>query len=387
MCKICNKCKLEKDLEEFYNDSYKKDGKKTICKECSNKSTNIRRSKEKLIKLNLKKELILTNKKICNNCKKEKYFYEFHKSLTCKNGCRTTCKECSSKKYKEKYIKETKIVAKLGKICIKCNNDKELIHFYACKDITDGYRNVCKKCINEQRRLKNKKIKEIKDFKIKVVVYKKICNKCKEEKQLEDFHKKCDSKDGYRTSCKDCCNKDTKERRLVEDKEKHKLYIQNRYNEKKEYILQQKKEYYLNNREKILKQKEKYRKENPNMNKNWRKNNKEKLNFNSVKYRKNNKHIVIWRSLVYRTIKYFNTIKEKHTIDMLGYSALEFKEHIEKQFLHDMNWNNYGELWEIDHIYPLSRFDKNTNIKIVNALNNLRPLYLELNREKSNKIF
>ena len=35
--KICNTCKLEKPLEEFYNDSWKKDGKRPICKECTNK--------------------------------------------------------------------------------------------------------------------------------------------------------------------------------------------------------------------------------------------------------------------------------------------------------------------------------------------------------------
>jgi hypothetical protein len=34
--KTCNKCKQEKDLGEFYPDSYQSDGLKTFCKACDN---------------------------------------------------------------------------------------------------------------------------------------------------------------------------------------------------------------------------------------------------------------------------------------------------------------------------------------------------------------
>ena len=33
--KFCNKCGMVKDVNEFYNDKSKADGKRTICKECS----------------------------------------------------------------------------------------------------------------------------------------------------------------------------------------------------------------------------------------------------------------------------------------------------------------------------------------------------------------
>jgi hypothetical protein len=39
-----------------------------------------------------------------------------------------------------------------------------------------------------------------------------------------------------------------------------------------------------------------------------------------------------------------------------------------------MSWNNYGE-WHIDHIKMISTFDKNADTKIVNSLENLRPLW------------
>lgn len=39
-----------------------------------------------------------------------------------------------------------------------------------------------------------------------------------------------------------------------------------------------------------------------------------------------------------------------------------------------MSWDNYGD-WHIDHIKPVSCFDKTTLPSIVNALENLRPLW------------
>lgn len=230
---------------------------------------------------------------------------------------------------------------------------------------------------------------------------KKICTKCYEEKELDDFHKKCDSKDGYRTSCKVCCNKDATERRKVADKNKVQEYRLDYYDKNKQKILQNKKEYYIKNQDSILEKKAVYRKENPEIQKNWRNNNPNYMSEYNKNYRENNKqyfnlymqewrdknpHIVIWRGLVYRTINYFNTIKESHTIDILGYSALDLKLHLEKQFLHDMNWDNYGDLWEVDHIYPLSKFNPDTSVNVVNALENLRPLYSYLNSEKKAKI-
>jgi hypothetical protein len=49
-----------------------------------------------------------------------------------------------------------------------------------------------------------------------------------------------------------------------------------------------------------------------------------------------------------------------------------------------MCWENYGE-WHIDHIRPISSFDKNDDPKIINALSNLQPLWALENYIKSNK--
>lgn len=62
-------------------------------------------------------------------------------------------------------------------------------------------------------------------------------------------------------------------------------------------------------------------------------------------------------------------IKSGSALEMLGYSADDLKMHLESLFTDDMTWDNYG--WHIDHIKPLSHFDPNTDVKVVNSLENL----------------
>lgn len=54
----------------------------------------------------------------------------------------------------------------------------------------------------------------------------------------------------------------------------------------------------------------------------------------------------------------------------------------------EMNWNNHGEVWEIDHIIPCSNFDltKEEEQKKCFHYLNTQPLTFEENRSKSDKI-
>jgi len=54
--------------------------------------------------------------------------------------------------------------------------------------------------------------------------------------------------------------------------------------------------------------------------------------------------------------------------------------YLEQQFTLNMNWDNYGKYWEVDHIYPLSK-GGSFNYK------NTQPLTINENRVKSNKLF
>ena len=208
------------------------------------------------------------------------------------------------------------------------------------------------------------------------MLYKK-CRICEDMKEVSEFHKKRSTKDGYRNECKECVKDIQKKYKEAPGfKEKQAEYDKKRYEEKREEILEHKKEYYQDNKEDILKQKSEYRQKPENRQRNndygkiYRVENREKF----YKHRRDNPHIIAWRSILYSTLKRLNTSKQSSTIDELGYSALELKDHIEKQFTEGMNWDNHGE-WHIDHIKGVINFDSDTEVSIVCALDNLQPLW------------
>lgn len=69
----------------------------------------------------------------------------------------------------------------------------------------------------------------------------------------------------------------------------------------------------------------------------------------------------------------------------VGCSHDFLKKHIEKQFLHGMNWENYGE-WHIDHIIPISTAKTIKDVKKLANFTNLRPLWRKDNIAKKDKI-
>lgn len=90
-----------------------------------------------------------------------------------------------------------------------------------------------------------------------------------------------------------------------------------------------------------------------------------------------------------RRIRYL--IKKKHkTVDILNYTTEDLIKHLENQFRPGMAWNNYGIVWEIDHIVPVSYFkfksENDEEFKICWSLKNLQPLFILENRKKSNKM-
>lgn len=72
----------------------------------------------------------------------------------------------------------------------------------------------------------------------------------------------------------------------------------------------------------------------------------------------------------------------------LGYRLVDLKYHFEKQFSHGMTWDNWGEVWEVDHIIPCSTFHftglDDPLFKECWSLSNLRPLLTWRNRLKRN---
>lgn len=215
------------------------------------------------------------------------------------------------------------------------------------------------------------------------MVYKK-CRICDTLKDISEFHKKKGTPDGVRNECKECVKGIQKKYKEVPGfKEKQKEYDKNRYSEIKDDILENKKTYYKNNKKDILSYKIRYRQENKEQIKEWRENNRDKNSNGQARYRERYPHVIAWRSVLYSTLKRLNTSKQEHTIDMLGYSALDLKLHLEKLFLPGMSWENHGE-WHIDHIKPVTKFSEDALISEVCALDNLQPLWSIDNLSKNN---
>ena len=238
----------------------------------------------------------------------------------------------------------------------------------------------------------------------------KVCSKCNLEKELSNFRKRKDSKDGFRTECKQCSYlvwkkykdnndekiKDQKRKEYVDNREKILLKVKN-YREENIDVIRIKdndrskkryqkdpnryKIYYEKNKENILT----YKKE-------WSEKNKEK-----VKVKRNLYHSLrlkndvifrlkcVMRSRLLSFLKTRNITKTNKTFDIVGCSPQFLKEHLETQFTDGMSWDNRSE-WHIDHIIPLSSAKTEDELYKLCHYENLQPLWAEDNLKKSNKI-
>jgi len=184
-------------------------------------------------------------------------------------------------------------------------------------------------------------------------------------------------------------------------------------------------EYYQRNKEKSKIKVKKWRASNPEMvkiiAKRYRLNNLEKCNANNKKWRQEHPERMrfLWERWVlnnpekYKLIvkktcdkkrgtpqgKIENNISrrisaslhngskdKKHWETLVGYTAKELKKHLEKLFMPEMTWGNYGNSWVIDHKIPLSAFNyenpDDIDFKKCWSLSNLQPMSKIKNRKK-----
>jgi len=71
----------------------------------------------------------------------------------------------------------------------------------------------------------------------------------------------------------------------------------------------------------------------------------------------------------------------------LGCTIEFLKKYIESKFYGDMTWDNWGTVWELDHIVPLFKFDLMDKKQFKRAVNykNLQPLTKKDHRKKTNR--
>lgn len=93
------------------------------------------------------------------------------------------------------------------------------------------------------------------------------------------------------------------------------------------------------------------------------------------------------RDMVRRLIKITGQKKENRASDILGYSAKEFRDHLERNFTSEMSWESYGDVWQIDHIIPVMEMIRLgiTDSAKINALSNLIPEYKDVNMAKGDR--
>jgi len=82
--------------------------------------------------------------------------------------------------------------------------------------------------------------------------------------------------------------------------------------------------------------------------------------------------------------------KSGHTLELLGCTIPELKKHLESLFLEGMTWSNYGKVWHIDHIIPISYPGESLVDpewqRILCSYKNLQPMFAKENMSKNNKI-
>ena len=155
--------------------------------------------------------------------------------------------------------------------------------------------------------------------------------------------------------------------------------------------------YFKNNREKVRVSRLLWRKNNPEKARAqrhlWAKNNPDKVRESTKRWLKSgspkaeNYRI---SNLLRRRILGALTGKTKaaHTLELLGCSIEQFREHLQKQFRSGMQWNNHGSVWEIDHKLPCASFDLSDPSQQRKCFHysNMQPLFKQENREKRDKI-
>lgn len=190
-----------------------------------------------------------------------------------------------------------------------------------------------------------------------------ICPKCKQEKLLVQ-----------RGLCWNCYVADAEERMpgFLERRNK------------------QKREHYQNNREEILEyfkvHDKKNRAKKSAYKRKWRNETGKEINWNNNRFH---------TDINYRIYHLFGTyvrdsIRRGHATPkfskVTGYPFSDLIKHLESKFRNGMSWNNYGKVWNIDHIISRRHFDYKSmydeQFKAFWALSNVQPLFVKENMRK-----
>lgn len=263
--------------------------------------------------------------RVCSCCQIEKEMVEF----TIGKEVRGQCRECRNKKRLEMSRRYKEKAADIKKTCTLCSVEK-------CGTDFPYASNICKPCLSVKDSEANNKPAED--------APPKSCSKCSKEQPAQQYR--------FRSNICRTCEKDRLYVWREKNPEKFKEICQ-RYRDKDDY--REKHNTYLRGRY------------------------TEDTNF---------KLETLYRARVRCFIK--GGIKKGHEkyTEMLGCSWDTLRKWLESNFSPEMNWENYGSLWHVDHTMPCASFDM-TDAASVNACfnwSNLAPMIGVENISKSDKI-
>ena len=199
----------------------------------------------------------------------------------------------------------------------------------------------------------------------------KQCVKCENKKCIDKFRKYTNN--SYSNTCKKCLNEMDKLRKVNLRKTKSENYLAKCEKCDKEKALKE-----FTKLKKFYKQKiclECYPEFLKEQKTEWCKNE-----------RNTNMNYRIKKSLAARLRNVLT--KKDTTMNYIGCNIQYFREWIEYNFTAEMNWNNYGLFWSIDHIIPVCKFnlsDEDEKFKCWNW-SNMMPVTVKYNSSKKNII-
>lgn len=214
----------------------------------------------------------------------------------------------------------------------------------------------------------------------------KVCSKCNSQKELTEFYYRKDISK-HISICK-LCDSNYRKENYINKKEQKKEYSKNYYYRNKEKKIDYGKNYYILNKDKKKEYDQKYSEKYKTIRKENNKKNRKIINEKEIFRYYNDEIYNITRRVrkrLHSFLKTKNITKKNKTFEIIGCTPQELKEHLEKQFVDGMNWENRSE-WHIDHIIPLSSAKTEEEVYNLCHYTNLQPLWAIDNIKKSNNI-
>lgn len=210
----------------------------------------------------------------------------------------------------------------------------------------------------------------------------KLCKACKNNCLSSQFYVKDKTTGRLDTTCKDCRKKGSLANYLG-NLERREAVKKIWYEKNRDANIEK-----MRQRHKI--RMERFPEEERATRKAWKQANRAKALLSAKKHHakmKNDPEYLLKRANRERVLKLLAS-KKGSSIDLLGASVPLIRLWLEGQFSSDMNWENHGSVWHIDHFYPCTSYcltDPKESSKCFNWAN-IQPLTVHDNISKNNKL-